>query len=177
MRPVWTGSAWVDLPVPVSGGEAVVVPNVNALVYDSTKRERILLQRRDKPGEAVRGRLELPGGRWRAGAGPDEEIAREVLEETGVRVVAVAAGMERIEHEPHVTTVAARPIAVIAGIEGAYPSLHVLFECYGEGEPRPLPGEVADARWWPVADVKRMLEVDAGAFVWQAAAMLRAALG
>ncbi len=176
-RAVWTGTSWIELPVPSSGGEAVVVPNVNAVVYDSPARRRILLQRRDKPDEVVRGRLELPGGRWRAGQPPDVEVAREVAEETGVTITAVAAAVERLEHQPHVATVLARPLAVIAGIEGAYPSLHVLFECYGEGEPRPVPGEVADPRWWEVADVRRLLDTEPEAFVWHTVAMLRAVFG
>lgn len=175
--PVWSGSTWIDLPVPESGGESVVVPNVNALVYDSSARRRVLLQRRDKADEVVRGRLELPGGRWRAGRPPDVEVVREVAEETGVIVTAVAAAVERIDHQPHVATVLARPLAVVAGVDGAYPSLHVLFECYGEGEPRPVPGEVADPRWWEVADVRRLLTADPEAFVWHTVAMLRAVFG
>ena len=51
----------------------------------ASNRRRILLQRRDKPGEVVRGRWEVPGGRWRAGERPDVAVAREVEEETGVR--------------------------------------------------------------------------------------------
>jgi 8-oxo-dGTP pyrophosphatase MutT (NUDIX family) len=174
---VWTGAEWIHLPVPESGGESVVVPNVNALVYDSTARDRVLLQRRDKPGEVVRGRLELPGGRWRAGVAPEVEVVREVAEETGVTVVAVSAAIERVEHEPHITTVAVRPLAVIAGVDGAYPSIHVLFECYGEGQPRPRAGEVADPRWWEVSEVRRLLQEAPDAFVWHTAAMLRAVFG
>jgi len=174
--PVWTGSDWIELPVPESGGEAVVVPNINAIVYDGPARRRILLQRRDKPGEVVRGRLEVPGGRWRAGQPPDTEVVREVVEETGVTVTAVAAAVERIDHEPHVATVIARPLAVVVGVAGAYPSLHVLFECYGEGEPQPVPGETADPRWWDIADVRELLAADPDAFVWHTAAMLSAVI-
>jgi 8-oxo-dGTP pyrophosphatase MutT (NUDIX family) len=175
--PVWTGSEWIQLPVPVSGGEPVVVPNVNAVVYRGPDRRFLLLQRRDKPGEVVRGRLELPGGRWRAGESPDTAIVREVAEETGVQLTAVAAAIERTEHEPDIATATARPLAVVVGIEGAYPSLHVVFECYGEGEPRGVPGETAAPAWWPVDDVRDLLNRTPEAFVWPAVAALRAALG
>ncbi len=49
-------------------------------------REAMLLQRRDKVGEPVRGKLELPGGRWRAGEPPEVAVAREVKEETGLDI-------------------------------------------------------------------------------------------
>lgn len=175
-HPVWTGETWIDVPAAESDGEAVMVPNVNAVVYDGPAREHVLLQRRDKPGELVRGRLELPGGRWRAGELPDAAIVREVAEETGVRITAVAAAGEVERHAPHVATAIVRPVAVVAGVEGCYPSLHVVLECYGEGKPRPLPGETADPRWWPVAAVVELLNSDRDAFVWQAATALRASL-
>ncbi len=175
--PVWTGAKWIELFVPVSGDEPVVVPNINAVVYDGPERAHLLLQRRDKPGEVVRGRLELPGGRWRAGEPPDRAIVREVEEETGIRITAVAAAVEHMRHGLHIATSTVRPLAVVVGTDGAYPSLHVLLECYGEGRPRPLPNETADPRWWPVAEVKALLDAEPEAFVWQTVAALRAALG
>jgi hypothetical protein len=66
---------------------------------------------------------------------------------------------------------------VVNGLEGAYPSLHVLFECIGAGDPRPSPGESAEPAWWPVAEVRRMLDEQPAEFVWQTAAMLRAYYG
>jgi 8-oxo-dGTP pyrophosphatase MutT (NUDIX family) len=154
----------------------LVLPIVSALVYDSIERRRVLLQRRDKPGEPVRGLLELPGGRWEAGERPDTAIAREVLEETGVTVTAVAAAVTLLRR-PDENVATAVPLAVVNGIEGAFPSMHVLFECYGEGEPRPEPGQTADPRWWPVAEVRELVETDPGAFIAHTEAMLRAALG
>ena len=154
-----------------------MVPNVNAVVYDGPGRTRILLQRRDKPGEPVRGRWELPGGRWRAGEAPDAAIVREIAEETGVRITAVSAAIERTEHEPHIVTLLARPLLIIVGVEGTYPALQVVFECYGEGAPRPLPGETADPRWWAVADVKEAVTAQPEEFIAGTAAVLRAVLG
>jgi 8-oxo-dGTP diphosphatase len=84
---VWIDDRWLDVSVPEMGGEALVVPNVGAIVLDEAG-ERLLLQRRDKPGEPVQGLLEVPGGRWRAGEAPDRAVAREVEEETGVELVA-----------------------------------------------------------------------------------------
>ena len=175
--PVWSGDEWLELEVPTSGGEAVVVPNVAGAVLHESSNDELLLQRRDKPGEAVRGRLELPGGRWRAGELPDVALAREVEEETGVRLLAVSGAVQHWSLEPHVAFGIARPVAVVNGTEGAYPALHVLFECRGTGDPRPQPGETADPRWWPVADVLGHLSERPEDFVWHTRAMLTAYFG
>jgi 8-oxo-dGTP pyrophosphatase MutT (NUDIX family) len=174
---VWSGDKWLEMVVPAMGGEPIVVPNVAAVVFQGAGREAILLQRRDKAGEIVRGRLELPGGRWRAGEAPDAAVAREVREETGIELLAVSAGTERMDADQHVAFAVARPAAVINGLEGAYPSLHVLFECHGVGTPRPQEGETADPRWWAIDDVQRHLADTPEAFVWHARAMLRAFFG
>jgi hypothetical protein len=58
------------------------------------------------------------------------------------------------------------------GVRGAYPSLHVVLECQGDGEPRPLPGETAEPAWWDVAEVRRLMADDPEAFVWHGYAML-----
>ncbi|MDJ0959492.1 MAG: NUDIX domain-containing protein [Acidimicrobiia bacterium] len=175
--PVWDGRDWVDLPVAESGGEAVVVPNVAALVYRGNEQREILLQRRDKPREAVRGRLELPGGRWRAGESPDAALVREVEEESGVRLTSVGGAFTRPRLAEHVAFSIARPLAVVNGLEGAYPALHVLFECQGEGEPRAQPGETTDPRWWSLADAEAHLAAAPDDFVWHTRAMLHAAFG
>ena len=163
--PVWGGDGWRNVPIPVSGDEAVVVPNINGVVYRSPNRTEVLLQRRDKPGEPVRGLLEIPGGRWRAGERPDEALRREVREETGVRVLAVAGSIRHRTHGEHVATTGAIPAAVVVGREGSYPSLHVVFECVGEGEPQGVPDEVADPRWWPIDEVRRLLADEPSQFI------------
>jgi 8-oxo-dGTP pyrophosphatase MutT (NUDIX family) len=127
-HPVWTGRDWIDLPVPSSDGEAVMVPNVVGVVFRESARDEMLLQRRDKPGEVVQGRLELPGGRWRAGELPDAALAREVREETGVTLLAVSGSVEHVTFEPNVSFGVARPVAVVSGADGAYPAAGVLFE-------------------------------------------------
>lgn len=174
---VWTGAEWIDAPVPTSGGEAVVVPNVAGIVFKGDRRDEILLQRRDKPDEVVRGLLELPGGRWRAGEPPDAALAREVEEETGVTLLAVSAAVEHLQLEDHVGFGVARPVAVVNGTKGAYPALHVLFECVGAGNPRPLVGETMDPKWWPVDDALAHLEHHPEDFVWHTRAMLAAYFG
>ena len=143
---VWVDQQWLDVSVPEMSGEPLVVPNVAAIVL-SVDRDKMLLQRRDKPGEPVRGRLEVPGGRWGAGEAPERAVAREVREETGIELVEPPAGTGRIEIAENRSCGYARPVAVVNGLEGVYPSLHVVFECIGSGEPIAQPGETADPRW------------------------------
>ncbi len=176
LYPVWSGDRWIEVPVPVSGDEPVVVPNVNGVVFPSPSRSHVLLQRRDKPDEPVRGLLEVPGGRWRAGESPDEAIRREVLEETGITLTAVAGAIHHHPRPPHGVATVAMPAAVVVGRGGAYPSLHVVFECVGEGEPRGLPGEAVDPRWWRVDEVKGLLDETPEAFVGVAASILETVL-
>jgi 8-oxo-dGTP diphosphatase len=174
---VWSGTEWLSLPIPAMGGEGIVVPNVNALVYRDVGRREILLQRRDKPGEVVRGLWELPGGRWRAGENATQALVREVAEETGIVLTAVEAAEHLEAYEEHGAFEITRPLAVVAGVAGSYPSVHVLFSCVGDGDPRPQVGETRDPKWWAVEDVKQALREEPAAFVWHTRAMLAAAFG
>ena len=163
--PVWTGTEWVDIIVPQSEGEPVVVPTVRAVVYRASDRGRILLQRRDKPAEAAQGRLELPGGKWRAGESVDEAVKREVQEETGVTVRTFVSPVDRKQLEKHVSFGVAQPSMVVTGLEGAYPAAHFLVECIGEGNPRPLAGATVEPAWWELSAVRTHLADEPHDFV------------
>jgi len=172
---VWVNEQWIEIPVPEMGGEAIVVPNIGAIVL-SEDRGSILLQRRDKPGEPVRGRLEIPGGRWGAGEPPEVAVAREVKEETGLDLVGEIEGIGRLDISRNRSCALAHPVAVVNGLEGVYPSLHVVFECISRGDPVAQPGETADPRWWPISEVAKLLADDPEQFVDQTRAMLTAYL-
>lgn len=162
---------WVEVPVAVMGEESLVVPAVAALVFPDDRHDRLLLQRRDKR-DAVRGRWEIPMGRWRAGETPAEAVTREVAEETGLRVLRVEAPEVRHEAAPGRPFLALQPLTVTVGVGGAYPALHLTFACIAEGDPRPLAGETADPQWVAIARLEEMLEEPEG-FTGPALAILR----
>ena len=166
---------WVEVPVAAMGDESLVVPVVAALVFPDARRDRILLHRRDTP-DAVRGRWEIPMGRWKAGERPEEAVRREVEEETGLAVVSIEAPSVVHEAAPERPFLALEPLTVTVGVEGAYPALHLAFACVAEGEPRALPGASADPRWVPVGEVAAMLD-HPEEFTGPALAILRTWLG
>jgi 8-oxo-dGTP pyrophosphatase MutT (NUDIX family) len=153
--PVWWDGRWIQAPVAGMGGEALVVPNIAALVLREGTGD-LLLQRRDKP-EVVRGLLEIPTGRWRAGETPWEALSREVAEETGLTVRSMTGEGRCLEVHPGQPVHALRPAAVVVGSAGAYPALLVAFACFADGDPRPLPGETADPRWYALDEVRALL--------------------
>ena len=174
--PIWDGGAWREVPIPAMDGVGLVVPNVAAVVYRTGGRDEIVLQRRDKEGEPVRGRWEIPGGRWHAGEAAGDAVRREVKEETGLDVTWTSADGVRTEAAPGRPFDAARPEVIVAGLAGAYPALVVVFLAEVDGEPRALPGETRGPQWWPIAKAVALRDTDPGAFTGPTLGALRAVL-
>lgn len=154
---VRVGEDWAEVDLPETDGEILAVPIVSALVFRSESRGELVLQRRDDGGPAD-GLWELPGGGWLAGESPTGALARELMEETGLELDHADAGEKRSEAQPGRPFVASTPMVVSAGVEGAYPILHVVYVCFADGEPRGAEGESREPAWFSVADVKAMLE-------------------
>ncbi len=173
---VWVGGGYADVPVASMRGEALVVPTIAAIVVEESARDRILLQRRDKPREATRGLLEIPMGRWRAGETPAVAVAREVEEETGLTVTAVLDAGRRYETAPKWPNLVLSPAAITLGVGGAYPALVLAFTCLAAGVPRAEEGWTCEPRWVPIPEVERLLE-DPGGFTGPAHGILTAWLG
>jgi 8-oxo-dGTP diphosphatase len=158
-HPVSAGGGWIDMPVADLGGEALVVAGVAALVVPDRDAGMILLQRRDKAGEMVRGRFEVPSGRWRAGETAEEALRREVREETGLSIVELLGSPPAVVHaDPERPFQVLDPAVVTVGVAGAYPALHLAFLCVAPGEPVARPGETADPGWYRLDEVREMLE-------------------
>lgn len=170
---MWTGSETVEVKVPVSGSENVMVPVIRGIVRLAGDPSLILLQRRADPSEPVLGCLEIPGGRWRSGEPPADALAREVSEETGIVLSSIdGVSVEAIDSSRDLASL--HPLVVVAGISGAYPAIHVVLLAEGEGTPRPNEGESEDVRWWSITDVALALKERPHEFVPSSRAALEA---
>lgn len=150
---MFDGTNEVIVRVPVSGDESVMIPVIRAVVENSDGSDSILLQRRSNPDEAVFGLLELPGGTWRAGESPEIAISREIREETSIEITSVSGiTIDPLDDRRSIATVV--PLAVIAGVQGAFPAVHVIVTASGAGTPFPGDGESFDVQWWSIQAVR-----------------------
>lgn len=172
---MWDGNAYIEVEVPQSANENIMVPVVRVVVTNAD-RTKIVLQRRDNPSEPVRGLLEIPGGRWRAGEHPTTTAVREVAEETGLTLVSVD-GVASEPIDAHRTIATINPIAVVAGVDGAFPAIHIILSGVAEGEPRSEDGHSTDVRWWSRDEVSAALQRNRDWFVPSSHAALAAFLG
>lgn len=170
---MYDGEREVTVSVPSSAGENVMVPVVRAIVRSPEHPDSIVLQRRDNASESVIGHLEIPGGRWKSGESPVDAISREVAEETGLTVVSVdGVSIDDLDDRRSIATI--RPLAVVAGIRGAFPAAHMVLVVEAEGGVRPAPGETADVRWWHLDEVSAALANRRDEFVPSTVAALEA---
>jgi len=90
------------------------VPCVGAVCVDAGGR--LLVVRRANPPSA--GAWSLPGGRVEGGESPEQAVAREVLEETGlvVRVGALVGTVERPAPDGATYVIADHACAVVGGV-------------------------------------------------------------
>ncbi|MGI9641309.1 MAG: NUDIX hydrolase [Acidimicrobiia bacterium] len=170
---MFDGAREVTVSVPTSGGENVMVPVVRAIVRSPEHPDCIVLQRRDNASESVIGLLEIPGGRWKSGESPIDAISREVLEETGLDVTDVAGvSIKELDGRRSIATI--RPLAIVSGVQGAFPAAHTVLLVDAEGSVRPAPGETSDVRWWHVDEVRTVLSDRRDEFVPSTVAALEA---
>ena len=123
------------------GQDLLWIPGVTAVVFDDA--DRVLLVRRSDTGEWA-----PIGGILEPGEQPAVCEAREVLEESGVRVT--VQRLVSVQSEP----------------PGAYPNgdrvqfLDLTFRCrYVSGDPHPADDECLDVAWFELDDLPPMREL------------------
>lgn len=125
----------------------------------------ILLQTRDKPGQARQ--LELPGGQVEPFESLLAALCREVEEETGLEVVEVEGRDARVVASgPESRVECVRPFAVYQTLDGPVDSMGVYFRCKAEGQVRSQPGETAIAGWFTPAQIRSLFASDVERVSW-----------
>ena len=114
--------------------EQFTVPFVKAILIF---RDRFLLQRRAKKGDPYEGFWELPGGRMRRDETASAALAREVSEETGLRLLSVLGQpAESLTDRFGRGVQVLAPLITVEVCAGPWPgSLGHYFACLAEGEP------------------------------------------
>ena len=155
--------------------EVLVIPNIYGLISsDSASGQKILLQERWKPESdpANSGKLELPGGKWRAWESSADCLRREVAEETGLNVIFDQSHASEMTQGEDVVEVIV-PVTVVQMTKGPYPSMIVLLRGTAVGTPLSLGDGSRNASWHDVNEVRRLVEQSPGRFTTLTLAMLK----
>lgn len=146
--------------------ESLIIPNIYGLVRSSDGGQPgILLQERWKPESdlANSGRLELPGGKWRAFEPALACLRREVEEETGLVIEADPGPAATYRLGDETVDVLAPPM-VIQMTSGPYPSVLVVIPCTANGTPANTGDGARNATWHEIDAVRDMLGSNPGRF-------------
>ena len=141
----------------------VNVPIVSAIierVYDGEKE--ILVQTRWKPDRDPHysGTLEIPAGGMHRYENVYDAVKREVLEETGLRVISFYPDIRTKTYAPHDDDCFAFvPFCCQQQLKGGLPRVGFVFLCQVEdAEPVPQHEEVHDIRWMKVSELRKIID-------------------
>lgn len=139
--------------------ESLVVPNVYGLIMPISEPDsHLLLQERWKPDTDPdnSGRLELPGGKWRAWESASDCLQREVAEETGLNITMDGSHVESIPLGGDTVDVL-DPVMVVQMVKGPYPSTITLLRGAAEGTPSNRGDGARNATWHRVEELRVLL--------------------
>ena len=136
--------------------------NVRGLLVRKWKGEiQLIVQMRKRAGEPEL--YELPGGRIEEYEKMIDCLKREIMEETGLKVVVVQNEEDSIITENNQPQEAfsvecIKPFAAYQTIKGPVDSFGIFFICKVEGEPSPRGDDTEDVHWANMEEVHKMIE-------------------
>ena len=136
---------------------------VSAIIEREQDGEKeILIQTRWKPqtDPVYSGTLEIPAGGMNHYENVYDAVAREVLEETGLKVTSFKPDIRTKVHSPKGDDCFAFiPFCCQQQLKGGWPRVGFVFVCTVEDkEPIPRQGEVKDIRWMKKSELKKVFE-------------------
>lgn len=136
---------------------------VSAIIEREREGEiEVLVQTRWKPetDPLYSGTLEIPAGAMNQYENVYEAIAREVLEETGLKVTGFKPEVRtKVHSSKDDACFAFVPFCCQQQLKGEWPRVGFVFICTIEDqEPIPAPDEVRDVRWMKKQELKKILE-------------------
>jgi len=144
---------------PVLRGEKLYVPFVGAIIERKgpNGQRQILIQTRVKESDSsYSGRLEIPSGKMQAFEDVYDTIKREVLEETGLKIISVIGKNQRVDHSSQgVISSIIEPFCVTQMQDG--PFVGLIFLCEAIGEPKPQTEEAKDATWMDIQELQSVI--------------------
>lgn len=141
----------------------VSIPVVSAIIERVVDGEtEILVQTRWKPkgDPEYSGTLEIPAGWINRYENVYDALKREVLEETGLKVLKIKPEIRTRIHSPKGDgSFAFVPFCCQQQLKGGRPWIGFVFICEVENkEPTPQPGEVRDIRWMKKSELKKIFD-------------------
>jgi ADP-ribose pyrophosphatase len=147
--------------------ERFAKPGVAGIIVKATGDcEYILMQERykdDAPSE--NGLIEIPAGKIREYENIFDCLRREVMEETGLKVVEIEGEKEAVIYKDNGYEVLSySPFSCAQNICGTYPIMVQTFICRVCGEEQQSSDESRNIKWMPLTELRELLMKDESRF-------------